>query len=308
MPALYGRKQFIRNHKKSMEVFHDTFFAMGTRLDIVIPAVEREQCEEVYLHIRQEVERLEKKLSFFDTESDISLINREAVKKPLKVDKETFEILQQTLHYHSLTDGSFDVCKATLKYSGQEAVSGGVAEMLLDADELTVYFPSHLKIDLGGMGKGLALEAIKKMLLDAGIENALVCFGDSSILALGHHPSGNCWKVGIRSRVNPQTYLHHFELYNSSVSTSGNYYFNDEGTVSENNHIVDPSTNQLLQKKQLVSVVSPSPLEAEIASTALYVKSQTEAESILQNFEQMYCAYFELTDNTENIQIYGKAN
>lgn len=277
-----------------MNIFHNTFFAMGTRFDVVIPGEEIALCDNVYSQIQQKTLGLEAKLSYYDPQSTVSRINREAEKKPLRIDEQTFRTISIALSYHGLTCGAFDICKAALKHGVEVEVNSSVNTqnnalgIVLNQDEQTIFFRwPGLKIDLGGIGKGLAMESAKNILAQAGIQNALLSFGESSVLAIGKHPKGDCWKVGIPNATNPHEFLHQFQLRDEALSTSGNQHRNDDGSVSEINHIIDPQTNLLVKKNKLVSVRSASPLEAEVLSTALFVVGEEGAAEIANNFKQM---------------------
>lgn len=279
-----------------MNIFHNTFFAMGTRFDVVIPNEETALCESVYNQIQQKALGLEAKLSYYNPQSTVSRINQEADRNPLKIDDQTYRAISIALEYHQMTNGAFDICKAALKHKvkGQPEIIGkhGAEAILMNKIDRSIYFSSlGLKIDLGGIGKGLALEFAKDLLEQAGIKNALLSFGESSIMGLGKHPKGDCWKVGIPDWTNPKAYLHQFQLRDTSLSISGNIHRNDDGSVSEISHIIDPDTNLSIKNNNLVSVISPSPLEAEVLSTALFVVGKDKAVAIANNFKKMEYIY-----------------
>ena len=283
-----------------MNTFHNTFFAMGTRFDVVIPNEETVLCESVYNQIQQKTLGLEAKLSYYDPQSTVSRINREADKKPLRIDEQTFRAIDIALNYHRLTNGAFDICKAALKHgievklevdakaNSLVSANDSALGIVLNKDEQTIFFRwPGLKIDLGGIGKGLAMESAKIIMEQAGIKNALLSFGESSVLGIGKHPKGDCWKVGIPNAGELNKFLHHFQLRDEALSISGNLHRNDDGSVSEINHIIDPQTNLLVKKNKLVSVRSASPLEAEVLSTALFVVGEDGAAAIANNFKQV---------------------
>ncbi|NOU61281.1 FAD:protein FMN transferase [Marinifilum caeruleilacunae] len=292
-----------------MDVFCDTFYAMGTRLSLVIPQINKLYCENVSQEIKAEILRIENKLSFFNPNSDVSLINRDAVHHELKIDKETCSLIAKSLEHHQLTGGAFDICKAALKHGLPNSSNNGCESIVLDTKASTICLKSdHLKIDLGGIGKGYALERAKKILLQANVDNALVSFGESSILALGNQPGGNCWKVGLRSKKNTEKFVHKFNLYNSSISISGDWHFHDNLGVASNTHIVDPLSNKLLSKNKLIAVHCESPLEAEILSTALYTKSDEEITSIVQQLKGIKCISHSLQKEREVLTDYQAVN
>ena len=118
---------------------------------------------------------------------------------------------------------------------------------------------THLTLDFGGFAKGYALKKIQEILLRGNIENAFVDFGNSSIMGIGHHPYGDCWKVSLQNPYTQQT-LDEFCLTDNTLSTSGN-------TEQYTGHIINPLTGIYNEQKKVTSILSDNPLDAEILST-----------------------------------------
>jgi FAD:protein FMN transferase len=204
--------------------------------------------------------------------------------------------LKTCRQYHESTGGAFDIALGPLQDFGRQPVenrreedlaqaraASGMHNVVLDEARQTIQFAHPLaRIDLGGFGKGFALEQLQPVLADAGVRNALISFGESSILALGHHPHGDCWKLGIRDIHTGQS-VHVFEVNDGAISTSGLKHFNRDGHSSFEGHIVEAGTGSLIERPLTVAVKSASPLEAEVLSTALIAAAE-KAGSILQNF------------------------
>ena len=154
----------------------------------------------------------------------------------------------------------------------------GMDKLKLDPYKSTAYLEEKgMSIDLGGIGKGIALERIDQILSAKGVNHAFISFGESSILAKGRHPYGNCWKLGIRHIDDNSLNVYAFELKDLSLSTSGNH-------SSESKDIINPKTGHAPDEVCTVSVVSKSPTEAEVLSTALLLSSQEETQQIIYNF------------------------
>ena len=252
-----------------MLFYHNSCYAMGTRLNMVL-AQPLLGGDFIFDQVVNEVNRLERKLSRFDPDSDISLINEHAGTQPVRVDTETANILWICRDYCQRTCGAFDITlpsKADVLQKDKAAVSSNYSirdhALIIDLESLTVAFSDPVvQIDPGGFGKGYAIGKIRDILKDNGIQNALVSFGESSILAMGHHPYGDCWKIGLADGSE-----HVFELRDQALSTSG---FHKETNNLIGFHIISPQTLQPVESYSSISVVSPDPLEAEILSTALF--------------------------------------
>jgi thiamine biosynthesis lipoprotein len=152
-------------------------------------------------------------------------------------------------------------------------------------EEKNEVFLKHpgMEIDLGGFGKGYALEKVKMLLEKHAVNNAVISFGDSSILAIGNHPYGDCWKVGIRHLLDTGKSAYTFDLKNEALSSSG---MPDQHLNSERNgcHIINPETGKYREAIKTVSVCSGSPLDSEVLSTAITAADSIKRKKIFNNF------------------------
>lgn len=275
----------------SVDLYHNNFLAMGTRMDLIFWGVEHRYAHFIFQDIFNEVNRLESVLSRFDKDSLVSHINESAGIQPVEVTEELFSILSMCSQYQELTNGLFDITalpliQAVKKNDAHKKDSltkardiTGIDKMKLNREKLTAFLEKKgMQIDLGGIGKGIALEHIDRILTNNSLANAFISFGESSVLAKGKHPYGDCWKTGIRHIADNQQNVYSLDLKNVSLSTSGN-------TSKELRDIINPKTVNFPDKISTTSVVSKSPVDAEILSTALLLSSDEEKEQILKKFE-----------------------
>ena len=276
-------------------VYHNSYFAMGTRLNVVFPNADEELCERLFKMIEDEVHRIEMKLSYFLPESFISEINNEAFKAAVKLDSEMLEIFKLCLYYNKLTFGAYDITMRRLidffkqNPDATETNFGSCLQFIqLDEEKNTILFTdANTKIDLGGFGKGYALERAQRFVNDSPIESAFISFGESSIFAKGKHPSRKAWQVGINDYMNFGESVYTFELENNSVSTSSNYYVDDSGQLQFKTNIINPITGSIKKGIETVSVKSKSPLEAEILSTALFNLSDEQIDFVKEKLSEV---------------------
>ena len=264
---------------------------MGTRLNVVFSNADDELCGRLFRMIENEVHRIELKLSYFLPESFISKINNEAFESAVELDSEMWKILNQCLDYNKLTLGAFDITMRRLvdffKHNPEETETDLTSCMQciqLDDEEKSIRFTDeHTKIDLGGFGKGYALERVLRLVNDSPIESAFISFGESSILAKGKHPSGKAWQVGLNSYINSGESVYSFELENESVSTSSNYFLDDTGQLQFKINVINPINGSIKKEIETVSVKSKSPLEAEILSTAMLILNDEQISAVKIN-------------------------
>ena len=283
-------------------LYHNRFFAMGTRFHSVLPKVENEEGDRIHELLKKEVARIENKLSRFIPGSELSKVNKQARKKPITVDNELFEILNSCKYCWELTDGAFDVSLRPMMEYWKDQKNGsdcredfsvvktslGMQKITLNAETRSVMFDnSMLEIDLGGFGKGYALEKVKNLLEKSAVNDAFISFGESSILALGEHPAGDSWKVGINDYLNPGSSIHEFKVKRGSVSTSSNFYVNDQGKLHNHKHVIDPETGMPHEEFTSVSVLAESPVLAEVMSTAFLTMSDEKIRHVKNRYDGM---------------------
>ncbi|MBD3270611.1 hypothetical protein GF376_03735 [Candidatus Peregrinibacteria bacterium] len=277
---------------ESKNVYHSNFFAMGTRMDVVIPLIDNEQGDSIFNKIKTETLRLEKKLSRFDAEGEIYKINQTAHLKPVAVDKELYSVLKKSMAYYQSTMGYFDITTRPLLESYLKNTVDSEIEKLkenlgfdnIDLKEDSVFLKNEIiEFDLGGFGKGYALENIRKILMDSQIKSAFISFGESSILAFGKHPYGEHWGVGIKHLFEYEN-VYSFKVVNQSLSTSGITPSN-QNKYGGRAHVINPKTGKTINSNRTLSVVSDSALDSEILSTALMVCEEAEKKDIIKNFD-----------------------
>jgi FAD:protein FMN transferase len=276
------------------KVFSAGFYAMGTRLEVLLPYTDRERGSMLLRMMQNETERIESLLSVYRPESEISMLNEMASQAPVPVCRETVQILTTCKEYNDQTAGAFDVA-----FGAMEAVQ-------INPDERTVFFTDEaVTLNFGGFGKGYALQRMQKMLQSFGVIKAFVNFGDSAILAIGTHTSGEPWRVGPRDPENAANTLSAFALQDASMSVSATIR-NRRNPVAESPrtaprsqlntpevqpftpephpHIFDPAASGPVQCRRLVAVVDEDPLRAEILSTALLVNPGLQTNLSTSNF------------------------
>lgn len=254
---------------------------MNTRLSLVLPSIAFEAGEKLTAEIGSRLVREERIMSRFDPDAELASVNRMPARQRLRLSNRLFGILSDCRAHWIRTNGAFDVTLGAVNDNWRsgftKAALGGWECIDLDVDDCTIAFAqAGVQIDLGGIGKGIALKGVARQIEDAGVVDAFVSFGDSSILAIGSQPSDEPWRIGIRDHVEPATSLHTFELRGGSVSTSG--------VDPARPHIVDPRPRSAPSGRRTLSVACACPIEAEVLSTALIVRPAKDRATILANY------------------------
>ncbi|MBD3288489.1 hypothetical protein GF337_06755 [candidate division KSB1 bacterium] len=289
------------------DVYFNNFWAMGTRCDVVLPGIKNSTADYLYSKIYDEIVRLENKLSHFMPVSDVSYINENASDQEILIDDELFDLIEKCLEFSEKTDGRFDISILPLlelwqsdqqneirKNPEQREIDyalekSGYRHILLNEHKSSIAFDHPgVKIDLGGIGKGVALEKVDELLSQYDVQNAFISFGESSIMVKGNHPCGESWRVGIQHVYQPGVSIHTFELKDMSLSTSGMRSLQGSNEIEQRFHIIDPCTGHMVRDQKTISVTSSSAVEAEALSTALMTSDIDNARRILQQFPECH--------------------
>jgi thiamine biosynthesis lipoprotein len=267
---------------------------MGTNIQTEIWADSPQLGERATQAVMAEMERINQLMSPYIAESELSLLNHGAADSAIKVGKELFELVALSLELSRETDGAFDITFASVgylyDYRGKHKPSEQeIAQLLnaidyrhvvLDKAEQSIYFANkNVKIDLGGIAKGHAVDNAITILKDMGIQHALVTAGGDTGL-LGDR-RGKPWMVGIRDPRNREKQAVVLPLSNIALSTSGDYerYFEQDG--QRFHHILSPRSGKSAYHVQSVSIIGSSSTLNDALSTAVFVLGVQQGMDLL---------------------------
>lgn len=189
------------------------------------------------------------------------------------VDDELFMVLELCEAFRRGTEGYFDITACS------ERAADTAAGYTLDAAAHTVRLHgAGALLDLGGFAKGYALERLRQRVAEAGVQQAVLNFGDSSITAIGHHPYGEWWPIGVEPDARRSSVAQEFRLRDSAMSVSG------RGRGGEY-HIFDPHSGERVVREETMVVEGRSALVCEVLSTALYAAPAARREGIMARYE-----------------------
>jgi thiamine biosynthesis lipoprotein len=264
--------------------------AMGTTMDLVIPHFDEEAIPMLMRDLREEMGLLESMLSNYLDDSEISCFNRLDPGREFHPGEVLANLLEELFQFTDLTKGLFDFTLGAWtslpdrKDLGRDELTRfcrtPVKERISLENGILTRCSSETIIDSGGFGKGLALRSIERIIRNTGIQSAFISFGRSSVLAIGSHPQGDSWKVGIQHPGDLKQTIGVIELKDSTLSISGNS-MNNRNKFGDGGHVMDPHTGRFNRSMDQVAVVSKDPLGAEVLSTAYFASlDQPEEEEI----------------------------
>jgi len=255
--------------------------AMATVFEVFVLHTDHSYVEQAAWAAFDELDRLEAELSRFIDNSDISRINNLSANQSLTIGLDAFECLQVGRSLYTETNGAFDITVGSLMdcwLDENKAVQAPSREKLnlarkhtgagllkLDqANRAVELLGNSVKIDLGGIGKGYAVDRMSELLKDWGIDTALVHSGCSSVLAIGSPPETDGWPVTLSNPDNRKEKLASLCLQNRAVSGSG---------LQKGWHIIDPRTARPVEGKVAAWACAPDAASADALSTAFMVMS-----------------------------------
>lgn len=281
-----------------------TEYALGTYISVRVYAdVGDELLQEVFDRVMEIEAKMSVSEDDYDT-TELLELNRRAGRDSYEVSPDTYEVLQAAREYSELTDGAFDLSigpLVSLWNIGSEDASvpaeEAVAQAVSRVDYSNVSFEGNntvfleepgMAVDVGAIAKGYAADQAARILIDAGVEHALLDFG-GNILTIGNKPDGSDWRIGVQHPEESRNqYLGILEGFDETVVTSGPYerYFIEDGV--RYHHILDketgyPARNGLLS----ATIVAEESIEADALSTATFVLGLEAAQELVNSLDEV---------------------
>lgn len=264
------------------------------------------------------VDEIDKKMSRYRTGSEVDLVNQNAGIKAVKVSPETFYVIEKSLDYARQTDGAFNPLIGELvdlwaigteneKVPDEEEISRLLPS--LDYNYLDLNKDSHMvrltsdkvKLDLGAIAKGYAADAMRDVLLEEGINSALLNLG-GNVIVIGNKPDGSPWAIGVQDPLGSERgeIVGIVNSIDTSVVTSGHYerFFESDGNIYH--HIFDPFTGYPAEKGVISStIISPSSIDADVLSTSIFVLGKDRGLELIESMPNAEAIII-----TEDLHVY----
>jgi thiamine biosynthesis lipoprotein len=281
---------------------------MGTRIYVELWDTDAAHGEASIDAVMAEMRRIDELMSHYKPESPLSHINQHAADYPVEVPKELFDLIKLSTHYSEITEGAFDITYASVGYlyDYPEHVHPTEAQikaalpavnwrnMKFDDARHSVFFEHKgMRIDLGGIGKGYAVDQGIGILQKRGIQHAVVTAGGDTRI-IGDH-MGRAWLVAIRHPDDPKKVVTRIPLSDAAMSTSGDYerYFDENGV--RYHHIIDPKTGHSASKVRSATIIGPTATQTDGMSKTAFVLGPEKALEIINRLPE-YDAVFVAPD------------
>ncbi len=257
---------------------------MGTRIAVRLWADDVDRANAAIDAVMAEMRRIDALMSPFKGETPLARVNREAAARPVPVPGELLKLIHRALRVSVLTGGAFDITFASVGYAydyrrhvrpddawvERHLDRIDYRHVVLDDTASTVRFSMPgVRIDLGGIAKGYAVDRAIALLRRRGIRQALVSAGGDSRL-IGDH-RGRPWYIGIRDPRRKDASTAVLPLADTAISTSGDYERYFEAGGRRYHHILSPWTGHSADKVRSVTILGPDATTTDALSTSVFV-------------------------------------
>ncbi|MDD5560143.1 FAD:protein FMN transferase [Candidatus Methylomirabilis sp.] len=273
---------------------------MGTLLEITLYHQSPQKGKRVLARCFQEARRLEDIFSAYDDDSDLNRLNRYADLGPVEINQELRSVIEISLRLGSETEEVMDITVGPLNNLWKAAEEEGttpspasVADALSRTGIAKVQFlpdgrvelgRSGMRLELGGIGKGYAVDLLTAILVQEGVTSAFINFGRSSLAAVGSPPERESWPVLLGSDDGTPIGLAHLKDQHLSISSSFGRSFEIEGTRL--GHLIDPRNGFPVRNRILGVAVARTATEAEALTKALVILGPTRGFVVVKRFSK----------------------
>jgi FAD:protein FMN transferase len=293
-PAGSAAPARTRNHKVER---HGK--AMGTSISVYFWTDDDAKAVEAAEAVFADMQRLDRVMTTWLPESEVSQINAAAGVKAVVVSEETFTVIARAQDIAVRTRGVFDITVGAFKglWKFDEDMDGklpdpdevkrrlalvGYQNLVLDRSKRTVFLKKKgMSITLGGIAKGYAVDRCVELLRKRGYQNFMVQAGGDMYVA--GKKDNDPWVVGIRDPRSPDgQYFALAPLEDHSFSTSGDY---ERGFVKDGvryHHILDPRTGQPARASRSVTIRAKDAFTADAWSKVMFILGPQEGNQVIQ--------------------------
>lgn len=282
--------------KNKPETFQKTETIMGTVVTVTVAADSAEKGNAAIDEALDEIKRLDRMMSLYKDESEITKVNMAAGRQPVKVLPEVIEAVEEGNKVSEMTHGAFDVTIGPLVVLWQMRLKEGKVpsdseiravitrvgykNIVIDKKKSTIFLSRPgMILDLGGVAKGYAADRAAAVLAAKGIKNAIVSVA-GDIRVMGRRPDGRAWRIGIQHPREKEKTIAVLELSDISISTSGDYERFQVINNKRYHHILDARTGLPSTGVESVTVIGDRGAVTDPLTTALFILGPKEGIKI----------------------------
>ncbi|MGB9700232.1 MAG: FAD:protein FMN transferase [Thermodesulfobacteriota bacterium] len=283
-------------------IFQQSRIIMGTNIEIIISHPEPRQAKIALEEAFQEMEKIDRLMSSYRADSEVSELNRQAGKKACRVSADTLRVMERAIYFSRLSGGAFDITIAPLlrlwdfkqqKIPAAEQIKKALKKIGYQkinikpaASEVFLSDPG-MAIDLGAIAKGYAVDQACTALVKRGVANYLVNAG-GDLRTQGWKEKGQPWIIGLQHPRVKDALIAKVHLSAAALATSGDYekFFIKNG--ERYHHLLNPLTGQPSHQCQSVTVMAPSAIDADALATSVFILGPDQGFALIGKLSDIH--------------------
>ena len=293
---------------------------MDTVVTVKLCAKDSSSAQNLLRGAFEEMERIDRMMDSYSSTSEVALIDSMAGKGWVSISPDMERVLKRSQYFSELSGGAFDITVSPLKelwrfdspnpsvpLPGQLASAltlVGYQNIQLEAGRVRLLEPK-MKLDLGGVAKGYAVDCAVEFLKKRGARSGLVDAG-GDVRLWGKKPYGGEWQIAIRHPRERKKLIRVGKIALSSVATSGDYerFFIKNG--KRYHHILDPHTGYPASGCVSATVWTRTATDADILATAVFVLGPEKGMELVERLDDVEALiFFEKDGNLEYVASQG---
>ena len=284
------------------QIYSQTRSLMDTTVTITVVSSNETSAMEIIDHAFEKINYVDELMNNYDNSSEISTLNNKG--KVSNADPELVDVISRSTYYSQKSSGAFDISIQPIldlwasKYApggtNQPPTSEEINETLKLVNYSAIMIEGNnismnvgMKITLGGVAKGYAVDSAIESLVNDGIVSGFVNAGGDGRY-IGTKPDGTEWRVGLQNPDKNEDAVTIMDIQDVAVATSGNYerYFSDEAKVS---HIADPRTGYPSSNLISSTVIAQNAMDADALATSVFILGEDDGILMIEELEYVEC-------------------
>src|SRR3990167_3872921 len=302
-PPSQGGDRGGKESISDIKLIKQTRMIMGTFAEVSIYSSDEKIAGRAIEESLDEMERMDRIMSNYKKDSQLSRLNKKAAKSPVPCNGELLDVIEQSQYYSELSGGAFDITVSPVvalwgffREKGHVPPDKEIEKVLPAVSYKNIvvnksndtkkpaaisFKNTQTQIDLGAIGKGYAVDKALEIIRKYGISNGCINLG-GNIYVLGTPPGKNAWKIGVQHPRNSGEILGYLELKNEATATSGDYERFFEFNGKRYSHIINPQTGRPVSGTIATTIVAPTSTEVDALSTSVFVLGHEKGMELIK--------------------------
>lgn len=300
-PSIFLYPSALAQNKEG-NILQQSRIIMGTNVEIIVSHTESRQAMIAIEEAFQEIEKVDRLMSTYRPDSEVSELNRHAGKKACRVSPDTLRVIERAVYFSYLSGGAFDITIAPLlrlwdfnvqKVPATEDINKAIKKIgyekikIMPASSEVFLSAPEMAVDLGAIAKGYAVDQACAALDKRGLVNYLVNAG-GDLRGQGGKGKGQPWIIGLKHPRLKEALIAKIHLIAAALATSGDYekFFIKNG--ERYHHLLDPFTGQPARNCQSVTIMAPCAMDADALATTVFILGPDQGLALIAKLPHIH--------------------